>query len=42
MAGTSRETVSRMIHQFIEKSHISLEGNRLTINNYDEFRKAYL
>jgi len=42
MAGTSRETVSRMIHQFIEKSHISLEGNRLTINNYEEFKKAYL
>ncbi len=42
MAGTSRETVSRMIHQFVEKGHISLEGNRLTITNYDEFRKAYL
>jgi CRP-like cAMP-binding protein len=42
MAGTSRETVSRMIHQFIEKGHVSLEGNRLTINNYEEFRKAYL
>jgi len=42
MAGTSRETVSRMIHQFIEKGHVSLEGNKLTINNYDEFRKAYL
>ncbi len=42
MAGTSRETVSRMIHQFIEKEHVSLEGNRLTINNYEEFRRAYL
>ncbi len=42
MAGTSRETVSRMIHQFIEKSHVTLEGNKLTINNYEEFRKAYL
>ena len=42
MAGTSRETVSRMIHQFIEKGHVSLEGNKLTINNYEEFRKAYL
>ena len=42
MAGTSRETVSRMIHQFVEKGHISLEGNRLTITNYEEFRKSYL
>lgn len=42
MAGTSRETVSRMIHQFMEKEHVALEGNTLTINNYEEFRKAYL
>jgi CRP-like cAMP-binding protein len=42
MAGTSRETVSRMIHQFIEKAHIAVEGNKLTINNYEEFRKAFL
>lgn len=42
MAGTSRETVSRMIHQFMEKGHIAIEGNKLTINNYEEFRKAYL
>ena len=42
MAGTSRETVSRMIHQFMEKGHVALEGNTLTINNFDEFRKAYL
>jgi len=42
MAGTSRETVSRMLHQFMENGHISLEGNKLTINNYEEFRKAFL
>ncbi|MBI2619002.1 MAG: Crp/Fnr family transcriptional regulator [Ignavibacteriales bacterium] len=42
MAGTSRETVSRMMHQFMEKGHISLEANKLTINNYEEFRKAFL
>lgn len=42
MAGTSRETVSRMLHQFMEKGYISLEGNNLTINNYEEFRKAFL
>lgn len=42
MAGTSRETVSRMIHQFMEKGHIGVEGNTLTINDYEEFRKAFL
>lgn len=42
MAGTSRETVSRMIHQFVREGHLQLEGNKLTINDYEEFRKQYL
>jgi CRP-like cAMP-binding protein len=42
MAGTSRETVSRMIHQFIREGHLQLDGNKLTINDYEEFRKQYL
>jgi len=42
MAGTSRETVSRMIHQFIREGHLQLDGNKLTINDYEEFRKHYL
>jgi CRP-like cAMP-binding protein len=42
MAGTSRETVSRMIHQFIREGHLQLNGNKLTINDYEEFRKQYL
>jgi CRP-like cAMP-binding protein len=42
MAGTSRETVSRMLHQFVREGHLLLEGNKLTINDYDEFRKQYL
>jgi CRP-like cAMP-binding protein len=42
MAGTSRETVSRMLHQFIREGHLRLEGNKLTMNDYDEFRKQYL
>jgi CRP/FNR family cyclic AMP-dependent transcriptional regulator len=42
MAGTSRETVSRMIHQFVREGHMQLEGNKLTLNNYEEFRKQYL
>jgi CRP/FNR family cyclic AMP-dependent transcriptional regulator len=42
MAGTSRETVSRMIHQFIEDGEVQLKGNKLTITAYEEFRKKYL
>lgn len=42
MAGTSRETVSRMIHSFIEGEEVQLEGNKLTINDYEAFRKKYL
>ncbi len=42
MAGTSRETVSRMLHQFVREGHLLLDGNKLTINDYEEFRKHYL
>ncbi|MGB2867227.1 MAG: Crp/Fnr family transcriptional regulator [Bacteroidota bacterium] len=42
MAGTSRETVSRMLHQFIRDGQVHLKGNRLTINDYEEFRKIHL
>jgi len=42
MAGTSRETVSRMLHQFIRDGQVSLKGNTLTINNFEAFRKEHL
>jgi CRP/FNR family transcriptional regulator, cyclic AMP receptor protein len=42
MAGTSRETVSRMIHLFIESGEVQMKGNRLIINDYEAFRKKYL
>jgi CRP/FNR family transcriptional regulator, cyclic AMP receptor protein len=42
MAGTSRETVSRMIHLFIEGGEVQMKGNRLIINDYEAFRKKYL
>ncbi len=42
MAGTSRETVSRMLHQFVREGSIHLKGNRLTINDYEAFRKTHL
>lgn len=41
MAGTSRETVSRILHQFMRNNHIEMHGNTLTINNYEEFRKQF-
>ena len=42
MAGTSRETVSRMIHHFIRNGELELKGNKVTINDYEAFRKKYL
>jgi len=42
MAGTSRETVSRMIHLFIEGGEMQMKGNKLIINDYEAFRKKYL
>jgi CRP/FNR family transcriptional regulator, cyclic AMP receptor protein len=42
MAGTSRETVSRMLHEFVREGSIHLKGNKLTINDYEAFRKTHL
>jgi CRP/FNR family cyclic AMP-dependent transcriptional regulator len=38
MAGTSRETISRMIHQFIAKGYLQMQGNALIINDYEKFK----
>ena len=37
MAGTSRETFSRMLHSFVKDKEITIEGDTLTINNYEKF-----
>ena len=42
MAGTSRETVSRMIHFFSDCKEVQIRGNKLIINDYEAFRKKYL
>ena len=42
MAGTSRETVSRMFHKFVKKGLIKLQGNKLIINDYEMFRNLNL
>lgn len=41
MAGTSRETISRMVHLFIKKGHLELQGNKLIINDYEKFKSLY-
>ena len=42
MAGTSRETISRMVHMFIKKGHLELQGNKLIINDYEKFKSLYI
>jgi len=42
MAGTSRETISRMIHKFIKKGYLQLQGNKLTINDYESFKNLHV
>lgn len=41
MAGTSRETVSRTLKLLEDKGHITKEGHRLTIVDYEDFKKAF-
>ncbi|MDE3058643.1 MAG: Crp/Fnr family transcriptional regulator [Bacteroidota bacterium] len=38
MAGTSRETISRMLHKFIKSGQLRLQGNKLIINDYERFK----
>ena len=42
MAGTSRETVSRMIHMFVNQGHLDVNGNTLIINDYEKFKSMYV
>lgn len=41
MAGTSRETISRMLHKFIKSGQLTLQGNKLIINDYEHFKNFY-
>jgi CRP/FNR family transcriptional regulator, cyclic AMP receptor protein len=41
MAGTSRETISRMVHKFIKKGFLQLQGNKLIINDYENFKNLH-
>ena len=41
MAGTSRETISRTLHSFAKKGLVELEGSKLRIINYEQFKEIY-
>ena len=41
MAGTSRETVSRTLHELVKRGLIKLNGSKLTILDYIRFRNLY-
>jgi len=41
LAGTSRETISRILQMFVEQGYIALQGKTLFINDYQKFKNMY-
>ncbi len=41
MAGTSRETVSRILQMFAEQGYVTLRGRKIVINDYEKFKTMY-
>jgi CRP/FNR family cyclic AMP-dependent transcriptional regulator len=41
MAGTSRETVSRILQMFVEQGYVTLRGRKLVINDFEKFKNMY-
>ena len=41
MAGTSRETISRTLHSFAKRGFVELDGNKLRIINYEDFKESF-
>ncbi len=41
MAGTSRETISRTLHSFAKRGFVELDGNKLRIVNFEEFKENF-
>ena len=41
MAGTSRETISRTLHSFAKRGFVELDGNKLRIVNFEEFKESF-
>jgi CRP-like cAMP-binding protein len=42
MAGTSRETISRVIQRLINDKYIVKEGSKLIIPDYERFKKSFI
>ncbi|MDP4115411.1 MAG: Crp/Fnr family transcriptional regulator [Bacteroidota bacterium] len=41
MAGTSRETISRTLHNFAKRGLVELEGAKIRILNYEKFKEMF-
>jgi CRP/FNR family cyclic AMP-dependent transcriptional regulator len=41
MAGITRETFCRVLRKFVQKGYIELNGRKLVINNYENFRDLH-
>jgi len=41
IAGTSRETISRVLKRFEEEGYLEMAHNTLIINNFEQFKKMY-
>jgi len=41
MAGTSRETISRTLHSFAKKGLVEIDGSKLKILNYEQFKEQF-
>jgi CRP/FNR family transcriptional regulator, cyclic AMP receptor protein len=41
MAGTSRETISRTLHQFMRLGYVDQRGSTLIINDYEKFKGIF-
>jgi CRP-like cAMP-binding protein len=41
IAGTSRETVSRILHSLERKGIVQLDGSKIKIPDYDSFRRTF-
>ena len=41
IAGTSRETISRVVKRFEDEGHCIMDGNTLIFNDFDDFKKTF-
>jgi len=41
IAGTSRETISRVVKRFEDEGHCIMDGNTLVFNDFDDFKRTF-